>query len=298
MSEYQFWQYLTTLGGLQNGWWYSALVTPAILLAISVVALTAVAARQTERKLLLFVLMVVACAPIVLISPSFYAAQQPAGALELVGLSWPDAPNQFSRQSAQTLGLYLNFLAQLGIIGSVFATMLGLGSLSMVASTTNVPVISTAARQVTQVVRDKTQRFRRNMSDTGTRAALAVTNCPYGRLEVLNGIHTGNQIAVRPGNTLGRKECDIIITDSVTSRLHARFDVDEHRRTTVADQQSANGLFVIRLDELSVEQIHDVGALNGLPFALRSGDVLVLGDTAHPEDGQYAVKLRFDHDHF
>lgn len=162
----------------------------------------------------------------------------------------------------------------------------------------NVPVISTTAKQITQVVRDKTQRFRRNKDDSASLSRLDQASCPYGRLEVLTGIHAGNQFAIRPGNTLGRKECDIVITDSATSRLHARFDVDDHLQTTITDQQSANGLFVYRIDMSGVEQKYDIGAMEGRSFALYSSDVITLGDPDHEDDGQFAVKIRFDREHF
>jgi hypothetical protein len=298
MDERAFWQSLSTLGGLQQSWWYNALALPSLMVAVFAILMMVIALRNAQRKIIIFLLLLFACAPLVLILPSVYAALWPRDALGMIGMAWPSAANQFPRQSAQTLGSYLGLLAQLGVAGAVIATLTSLGSLSVAAATVNVPVISTAARHITQVVRDKTQRFRRGQQTGAVGAQLSRSNCPYGMLEVLNGKHAGNQIAIRPGNTLGRKEADIVITDPITSRLHARFDVDNHRQTTIADNQSANGLFVCRMDERGVEQKHDIGALGGAPFALRSGDIIALGDPEHPEDGQHAVKLRFDHDFF
>lgn len=298
MDEQVFWQQLSNLGGLQQVWWYTALATPALLVGGVALLVMVFASRHIEQKLTVFLLCLLACIPLLLIVPSFWAGFRPRAALAFAGVPWPGATNQLPRQVAQTLSVYLGVLAQLGITGAVTGLLIALGGLTITASSTNVPVLSTAARQVTQVVRDKTQRFRRSPTADGARTAGSSLSSPYGRFEVLTGAHTGTQIALRPGNTIGRKECDIVLSDSIVSRQHARIEVDEHRQTTLADLQSANGLFVYRTDETGVEQKHDLSALNGLPFALRSGDQIAFGDPDHPEDGANAVKLRFDHEYF
>ncbi len=298
MSEQAFWQQLNSLGGLQHGWWYNGLVTPALIVSLVLLLLVVFAARHIERKFSLFLLHLAACLPLLLIVPSFYVALQPRKALAYTGLPWPHAANDFPRQATESLSMYLGILAQLGITGAVLALMFGLGSLTATASSTNVPILSTATRQITQVVRDKTQRFRRS-GNTGHPQPLGSTlSSPYGRLTVLSGPHAGTQFAVRPRNMIGRKECDIVLSDAVVSKTHALLDVDEHRQTTIADQASANGLFVYRGAEGGAGEKHDLGALNGQPFALQSGDTIALGDPDHAEDGAYAVKLRFDHDDF
>ncbi len=298
MSEQALWHQLNTLGGLQHGWWYNAVVTPALFVSIGALLLMVWAGRQVERKMSLFLLCCVACVPPLLIVPSFYVALEPRYAMAYAGLPWPSAPNQLPRQATQSLTIYLGTLAQLGITGAIVGLMFGLGSLSVSASASNVPGLSGAARQITQVVRDKTQRFRRNANGTDQAAVSSLLSTPYGRLTVLTAPHTGTQFAVRPRNTIGRKECDIVLSNVIVSKQHAQLDVDEHGQTTIADQGSANGLFVYRLTVAGVDERHDLGVLNGQPFTLQSGDTIALGDPDHPDDGEHAVKLRFDRDRF
>ncbi len=298
MSEHAFWQQLNSLGGLQHGWWYNGIVTPALIVSLVALLLVVVAARYIERKFSLLLLHLGACLPLLLIVPSFYVALQPRQALAYTGLPWPHAANDFPRQATQSLSIYLGILAQMGITGTAIALMFGLGGLTATAASTNVPIFSTAARQITQVVRDKTQRFRRSGNPRDPQPVGSTLSSPYGRLTVLTGPHAGTQFAVRPRNTIGRKECDIVLSDSVVSKTHAQLDVDEHRQTTIADQASANGVFVYRGAEAGADKKHDIGALNGQPFALHSGDTIALGDPDHADDGAYAVKLRFDHDDF
>lgn len=293
MDEQLFWQQLNNLGGFQHAWWYNAFATPAMLTSLFALIMVTLAVRQIEHKVTMFLLFLLASVPIVLIVPSFYTTLRPQEALQIIGMEWPSAANKVPRQALQTLSLYLDFLAQLGVTGAVLGVLIGLGALTTTASTSNVPVISTAARQITQVVRDRTQRLRRSLGPTSS-TQLDTKNCPYGLLEVLDGAHKGKQAAVRPGHTLGRQECDILITDAVASRKHARLGVDDHNQTTIADQQSANGLFVYRTDEVGMRQKHDL--TTGTPFVLRSGDIVTLGDP-DGDDGQYVVRLRFERDY-
>ncbi|MEM8535618.1 MAG: FHA domain-containing protein [Chloroflexota bacterium] len=293
MEEYLFWQHLRDLGGLHNSWWYTAAALPALIIGSVTLLMMLVSVRRLERKVMVFLLLLLACLPLVLIGPSAYVAFQPREAVGLVGMSWPLDQSQFPRPTAQALSQYLSVLTSMGIVGAVIGVLCTMGSLTMTASVVNVPVVSTAARQITQVMKDTTRRLRRQTTPAPT-AQMDSASCPYGRLEVLNGAHMGNQFAIRPGDTLGRKECDMVITDSVTSRQHARFDTNDQGQTTVADQQSANGLFVHRVDATGTTQKHDLGAMGGQSFPLRSGDVVTLGDPDHPEDGEHAVKLRFE----
>jgi hypothetical protein len=296
MSDQRFWSHLSEIGGLQNVWWYTALALPAALVAGFALVMVTLAARQVERTPTLFFLLLLGCVPLIMILPSSYAAWRPQAAVGLVGLEWPASVSLFPNQSAETLGVYLSFLAQLGLTGAIVGLVMAMIATTATAATANVPVLSPAARQITQVVRDKTQRLRRSGTAGAASSRLSATNSPYGYVEVLTGLHTGNQFALRPGDTLGRKECDILLTDSVASRHHATFEVDEHLQTTITDQQSANGLYVYRVDESGAERRYDLA--DGQPFALRSDDIVTLGDPDHPEDGPLSVKLRFTRAHF
>ena len=289
METQHFWQQLVMLGGLHSDWWYSGLAIPALLLALGSLAITLIAIRANEGLTRIFIPVQIACLPLLLIMPSAYAAARPDLLLGMLGQPWPQSAG-LPRESALALAQQLNLLSQLGLIGALSALLIACGGMIAIGATSDLPPISGPARQITQIVRDKTQRFRRDQALPS--ALLNGASCPYGWLEVLNGNHAGNQFAIRPGNTLGRRECDIVLSDAVASRLHARFELDE-QQTLLADQQSANGLYVYRLDSAGAQHKLELALLPKQRLALQSGDVIALGDPDHAEDGQFAVRLRF-----
>ncbi len=127
---------------------------------------------------------------------------------------------------------------------------------------------------------------------------LADEKYPYGRIEVLTGTHCASQFAVWPDATIGSKAAHILLVDPVVSPLHVRFDVDEHRQTTIVDQESNQGLFVYRIDKTGVGHKYKVASVKEKAFVLQAGDVLTLGDPDNVQDALYPVTVLFDHPYF
>jgi len=123
---------------------------------------------------------------------------------------------------------------------------------------------------------------------------LQLDACPYGRLEVLTGKHCAQQWAVRPDWTLGAAGCAAQLADAVVHGVRLFFDRDLHFQTVVTNMGSTPvQVYRPATQELNIE--YRVYALTPTPFALRSNDLLVIGDLQHAGDERYVVQIRFKH---
>jgi pSer/pThr/pTyr-binding forkhead associated (FHA) protein len=89
----------------------------------------------------------------------------------------------------------------------------------------------------------------------------------HGIVRITRGASAGSQFAVRNAS-IGKQEADIIITDAVVSRRHARLDVSGGV-ARLWDEQSTNGTFVQRGGQ--------TWELHGDACSLEHGDTIFLG---------------------
>ena len=126
---------------------------------------------------------------------------------------------------------------------------------------------------------------------------LKLAACPYGRLEVLTGKHCAQHWAVQPDLTLGAAGCAAQLSDAVMDGVCLVFDRDAHGQTVVVNA-GATPVHVYRPTAHGMEITYRVYALTAKPFALRSDDLLVVGDLQHAGNERYGVQIRFEHPYF
>lgn len=267
MTEYELWRYLEQYAQMSNAWWYSVAVLPATIISACAYFLMWLALRRTRQLPKMFLWLCIASMPTVLVLPSFYVSINLTDALARVGFTMPASEQQISRAVALQIGAYLGQVATLGIVGA---------SLAFVTLIAAILVGGYAPPQVIQSIQSISQSFSKAMTRAfGPPREARVANSKYGVLTVTRGgAQQGTKFSVINGAIIGKVEANIVITDPVVSRKHARLEV-KNDTVFLVDLGSTNGTFVKR----SGREFE----LNGDPFELRHGDHIYLGTPLEPE---------------
>lgn len=277
MTEYELWRYLEQYAQMSNAWWYSVAVLPATIISACAYFLMWLALRRTRQLPKMFLWLCIASMPTVLVLPSFYVSINLTDALARVGFTVPASEQQISRAVALQIGAYLGQVATLGIVGA---------SLAFVTLIAAILVGGYAPPQVIQGIQSISQSFSKAMTRAfGPPREARVANSKYGVLTVMRGgAQQGMKFSVINGAIIGKVEANIVITDQVVSRKHARLEV-KNDMVFLVDLGSTNGTFVKR----SGREFE----LNGDPFELRHGDHIYLGLPAEPESVELIYERSF-----
>jgi hypothetical protein len=183
------------------------------------------------------------------------------------------------RAVALELSAALEQVATLGIIGATLAVV------SMVASVMvggYAPQLTRAISSTVMTVTDSVSRTMAAVTGVVGGGRKRTVRSPHGVLVVERSTaHSGTEYAVRDTFVIGKKDADIIVTDSIVSRRHARLLV-QNSQVLIEDLGSTNGTFIRRSGGLVIE-------VNGSPEVLEDGDEVLLG----PPDEPSAVVLRY-----
>lgn len=261
MNNFEFWAHMQSFAQMSRLWWYTFAALPALIVAGGAYGLMAFALRRKPSAPLIFFWLLLASVPALLIFPSFYVAANLEAALAWVNFSLPESPQAFPLAAARQLGAALDTLALYGIVGAAL-TVIVLGAASLVG---DVPVASPIMQQISQSLTRKMTRA----INPGRKGGLVGQ---YGILTITQGATTGSQHTVRNA-TIGKQDADILITDTVVSRRHARLEVHGDV-VRIIDEQSTNGTYVVRNGQEY--------ELNGTAFELRPGDTIYLGPPSVP----------------
>lgn len=274
ITVYEFWDVLTARGQLTHAWWYDTAVMPVMVMTSFFYLLMWGALWQEKKIPVMYLWMVIAGIPLVLIIPSFYIHYAPFDALAYAGFTPPTTIQQFDLNTARMVGSVLNQIAQIGLMGTALDLVVLVAILIVGRRSAPEPV-----KKFTQTV---SQAFTRTFGRRGQSSERAIAS-PHGYVEVLNGHHKGTQFGVNPRAILGKSaDVAIVITDAVVSRRHARFDVREGQVFLCeTDKPSTNGTFVQKKDTQDFKNVDAAG------IALASGDTISLGDS----DDHNSVRL-------
>ncbi len=276
MNDYQLWRYLEQFAELRNGWWYTITALPAMILAVSAYVLMIIAMRKQSNRAIAALWLLFAGIPVVLVVPSFYVSLGLGQAAQQIGFVVPMREQDMVRAVALELSAALDQVATLGIIGATLAVV------SMVASVMVGGYAPQLARAIRSTVMTVTARTVAAVSGVGGGGRKRTVRSPHGVLVVERSTaHSGTEYAVRDTFVIGKKDADIIVTDSTVSRRHARLLV-QNSQVLIEDLGSTNGTFIRRSGGLVIE-------VNGSPEALEDGDEVLLG----PPDEPSVVVLRY-----
>jgi hypothetical protein len=268
MTDYDLWRYLEQYAHMNNAWWYSVAVLPGTIISGCCYLLMWFALRRVEQLPKMFLWLVGASLPIVLILPSFYVSTDLIGALRRVGFTTPASEQLIDRATALQLGGYLSQIATLGIIGA---------SLTIVILISAILIGGYAPPQIVQAVQSISQSFSKVMTRAfgPPRAARVTATSKYGLITVNRGeAQQGAKFGITEGAIIGKTDATIVITDAVVSRRHARFEI-RNDAVCIINMGSTNGTFVRRNGNEE--------ELNGQPYELRHGDKIFLGHPDEPE---------------
>ncbi len=243
-------------------WWYTFAALPAMIIAGGTYPLMAFALRRKIAAPMVFFWLLVASIPTLLVFPSFYVSTNLESALGQVSFTLPARPQDFPLPDVRQLGASLDTLALYGIIGAAL-TVIVLIAGSLVG---DVPVASPMVQQISQSITKAMTKAMNPRRSTGSLSG------QHGVLKVIQGSASGSQYAVRNA-TIGKQDADILITDSMVSRRHARLEVSGGV-ARIIDDGSTNGTFVVRAG-----QEYELG---NTAFDLQAGDTIYLGPPAIP----------------
>lgn len=260
MNSFEFWAHMEEFAQMGRLWWYTFAALPALIVAGGAYLLMAFALRSKSGAPLIFFWLLVASVPTLLIFPSFYVSTNLDAALAQVGFALPASPQDFPLATARQLGAALDTLALYAVVGAAL-TVVVMGAASLIG---DVPLASPIVQQISQSI---TRAMTRAVP--GRKSPLSGQN---GVLTVTQGSANGSQHAVRNA-TIGKQDADILITDSIVSRRHARIEVASGV-VRIVDEGSTNGTYVMRA---GLE--HDV---SGGAFDLAPGDTIYLGPPSMP----------------
>ncbi|PDW01821.1 FHA domain-containing protein [Candidatus Viridilinea mediisalina] len=260
MNTFEFWSHMQSFAQMERLWWYTFAALPAMIVAGGAYLLMAFALRRKSSPPLIFFWLLVAAIPALLVFPSFYVSTNLQEALAQLGFTIPQRPQDFPLAMARTVGVALDTLALYGIIGASLSVIVMVSG-SLVG---DVPVASPIVQQISQSI---TKAMTKALNP---RRAAAGLSGEYGILKVTQGSATGSQYTVRNA-TIGKQEADILITDTVVSRKHARLEVSGGK-PRIMDEGSMNGTYVVRAGQEY--------ELNGSAFDLQPGDTIYLGPPA------------------
>jgi hypothetical protein len=274
MTDYELWRYFETYAQMNNAWWYSVAVLPATIIAGCSYMLMWFALRRVELLPKMFLWLFAASLPVVLIIPSFYISTDLTGALARVGFTPPANEQLMNRETAIQIGGYLSQTATLGIIGA---------SLAVVVLIAGILIGGYTPPQIVQAVQSISQSFSKVMTRAfgAPRTSRVGAASKYGMIAVTRGQQQGTKFGITDGAIIGKTDATMVITDSIVSRRHARFEI-RNEQPFLLDQNSTNGTYVRRSGKLE--------ELNGQAFELRHGDKIYLG---HPDETEH-VELTFE----
>jgi hypothetical protein len=270
MNAFDFWEHIRTFGQMTNGWWYSVAALPAAIIAVCTYLLMWFALRRVEKLSVIFLSLVIASVPLVLVLPSYYVSTSVRDAIERIGYEWPADTQHLSLTNVRQIGGDLNWLATLGIIGASLSIVIIFASMQIGGYAP--PVVQAISQSLTKAV---TRAF-------GNRRGVSATvSSRYGVIRVTRGQQQGSKFGITNGAVIGKVDATMIITDDIVSRRHARFEI-RNELPYLIDESSKNGTFLVRGGD-----IHDV---DSRALQLQSGDKIYLG---HPEEPE-AVELTFE----
>lgn len=257
MSEFEFWEELRTRGQISNIWWYDAAVIPATIVALMIFFLMWFALRREQSMLTIYGWLVFAGLPLLLIVPSFIVSQWLFVGLDQIGFVPPPTVQGLSSATLQRIGSYLSQLAVMGMAGTSVAFVLFFAS-TLVGGFAPAP-LKVLSQNITSAV---TRVF-------GTRRRVGgQLTSPHGVLKVTRGNHQGYQFGITDGAMLGKSDVQMILTDPIVSRRHARINVQQDQ-VSITDENSLNGTYLQRNG-----QNQDVA---GQAVMLQPGDKIYLG---------------------
>lgn len=257
MNSFEFWSHMQDYAQMSRLWWYTFAALPAMIVAGGAYLLMVFALRRKSNLPMIFFWLLLASLPALLIFPSFYVTTNLEGSLQQVNFALPATPQDFSLATARQLGGMFDTLALYAIIGAAM-TVLVMAAGSLVG---DVPVAS-------PIVQNISQSFTKAVTKAFTQRRGGTVGGAYGSFKVMKGAASGSQYAVRNGMIIGKQEADIIITDTIMSRRHARVEVASGA-VRLYDERSTNGTFIKRSG-----QEHE---LNGDAFDLQPGDLIYFG---------------------
>lgn len=263
MTEYDLWQHLYELGQMTNGWWYSVAVLPATIISGCTYLLMLFALRREVRLPVIYLWLVVASVPMLLVMPSYYVNMSLFNALARIGLTTLPADVQgIDHQTTILLGHYLNQVATMGIIGISLAVIVIFASM-LIGGYTPQPIM-TAVQSVSQSFTKAMTRAFGNR-----KGGRKPTSSRYGVIKVTKGQQVGSEWGVINGAVIGKSEVAMTITDDIVSRRHARFEIRQDEPCLI-DEGSTNGTFLMR--DGTIQEV------NGQAIALKHGDKIYLGE--------------------
>lgn len=274
MTDFELWQHINELGQLTNGWWYSVAVLPATIIASCTYLLMWFALRRVEKLPVMFLWLVIASVPLLMVFPSYYVSLSLHEALTRGGFQAPATIQQFSLMATRQIGSYLSQIATLGIIGVSLAVIIIFASI----------LVGGYSPPVVQAVQALSQNFTKAMTRAfgdrkGGRQPVVASR--YGVIRVTRGQQQGTQFGVTNGALIGKTDATMTITDEIVSRRHARFEIRTDQ-AYIIDENSTNGTYLYRHG--SVQEI------GSLAIGLQPGDKIYLGLPEEPD----SVELTFD----
>ena len=271
MSDYQLWRYLEQVAELRHGWWYTIATLPALVVAIGAYFLMILAVRRQKNLIVAGLWMLFAGLPAVIIGPSIYISFNLGATAAQIGFA-PKTEQDISRTQAVQLSAALDQVATMGMVGAalvvvVMVTAVILGGYAPQITRT----ISTAVEMVSRTVLGRSQAERK-------------INSRYGTLRVERSANPGIERAVMEGLLIGKRDADLVFTDPLVSRRHARIKILAER-VFIVDLGSTNGTYVKRNGS-----VVDVNNDDGVE--LEPNDEIYLG----PPDEVDSVMIRYIRD--
>jgi hypothetical protein len=273
MTDFELWEHINKLGQMANSWWYSVAVLPATIIAGCTYLLMWFALRRVEKLPVMFLWLVLASVPLIMVLPSYYVSLSLHDALARVGFQAPATIQQLSLTTTRQIGGYLSQIATFGIIGVSLAVVIIFASM----------LIGGYAPPVVQAVQALSQNFTKAMTRAfgSRRGGQSVVSSRYGVIKVTRGQQQGTQFGVINGALIGKTDATMIITDEIVSRRHARFEIRTDR-AYIVDENSTNGTYLFRHGAMQ-----EIGSQ---AIALQPGDKIYLGQPNEPD----SVELTFD----
>ncbi len=269
MNSFEFWAHMQSYAQMSRLWWFTFAALPAMIVAGGAYLLMAFGLRRKRGAPIIFFWLMVASVPALLTFPSFYVSTSLDAALAQVSFHMPASAQEFPLTSARQIGAALDTLGLYGIVGAALSLVV-LFAASLVGE---VPVASQYAQHISQA-------FTKAMTRAVNPGRKGTLSGQHGVLRVIQGSASGTQYVVRSG-TIGKQEADILITDTIISRHHARLDVSD-AAVRIADIGSTNGTYVVRGG-----QEYEIPASG---FDLAPNDTIFLGPPSMPT----AVALTYE----
>lgn len=268
MTEYELWQYLYTHAQMTNGWWYAVAVLPATIITGCTYLLMLFALRRETRLPIVYLWLVLASVPLLLVLPSYSVHTALFAALGRIGMTTLPADVQaINHATTLQIGSYLNQVATMGIVGV---------SLGVIVIFASLLIGGYAPKQVIQAVQSISQSFTKAMTRAfgNRKGGKAAASSRYGVIKVVTGQQQGSQFGITSGAVIGKAEAAMTITDDIVSRRHARFEIRQDQPFLI-DEGSTNGTFLVRNGTTQ--------EINGQALAMQHGDKIYLGEPGEPD---------------